>query len=112
MLSRLGLTKKALAQPLGSHEWRLPDLARKLDLAAAKLRAWAERGWIHARRTPPQNDWILWADRQELRRLRRLKRQSKPGVFAHATDLKKRPERKETLRKTRTNSSPEGNDVL
>jgi DNA-binding transcriptional MerR regulator len=95
MLYRLGITEETLClEPLEKHEWRLPDLAQKLNIAAAKLRAWAQRGWIHARQTPVYGHWILWADREELRRLRDLKRQSAPGVSTHTmalTQPKNRP---------------------
>jgi hypothetical protein len=65
-----------------------------LAIDAAKLRAWAQRGWIHARQAPVYGHWILWANQEELRRLRDLKRHSTPGVSAHPTALtqpKKRP---------------------
>jgi hypothetical protein len=88
MLYRLGLTEATLClEPLEKDEWRLPDLAKKLNIAAAKLRTWAQRGWIHARQTPGYRHWILWADGDELRRLRQLKRRSKLGTFAHAGAL-------------------------
>jgi DNA invertase Pin-like site-specific DNA recombinase len=97
MLYRLGVTEATLClEPLEKHEWRLPDLAQKVGIAPAKLRAWAQRGWIHARQTPVYGHWILWADREELQRLRQLKRRSTPGTFAHASALtqpKKRPGR-------------------
>jgi DNA-binding transcriptional MerR regulator len=116
ILSRHGLSKKALSQPLARHEWHVPDLARVLGVAGAKLRTWAKRGWIHARRTPHYRDWVLWADRQELRRLRQLKRHSKAGVFAHAVHLttpKKRPAHSEENQgKAKKHSSREGNDVM
>jgi DNA invertase Pin-like site-specific DNA recombinase len=119
MLSRLGMTKQALEQPLAKHEWRLPNLARELGIAAGKLRTWAERGWIHARQTSPQRNWVLWADRQELRRLRQLKRQSKPGVFAHDGYLTTPKKRLAVVKKstekqgnTRRNSNNAGNDVV
>jgi DNA invertase Pin-like site-specific DNA recombinase len=87
-LSRLGLTEDALFQErLQAHEWRLPDLARELGICPAKLRTWAERGWMHARQISLYGPWIVWADRPELRRLRLLKRRSKPGVFGHPAAL-------------------------
>jgi DNA invertase Pin-like site-specific DNA recombinase len=97
MLYRLGVTEATLClEPLEKHEWRLAELAEKLGIAGAKLRAWAQRGWLHARQTPVYGHWILWADHDELRRLRQLKRDSAPGVNAHAgalTQPKKRPSR-------------------
>lgn len=115
MLHRLGVTEATLRQQLQRHEWRLPDLARKLGIQAAKLRAWAQRGWIHARHMPPYGNWILWADRKELLRLRALNRHSMPGISAHANALtqpKKRPSvTPRKPRKTSENASPKGNDA-
>lgn len=116
MLYRLGVTQETLClEPLQPHEWRLPDLARQLDMAPAKLRAWAQRGWIHARQTPVYGHWILWADRDELRRLRQLKPHSTPGTFAHASALtqpKKRssPAAKDPRKAAKTPTQP-GNDA-
>ena len=88
MLYRLGVTDASLClEPLEKHEWRLPELAKTLRVSKGKLRAWVERGWIHGRKTPVYGRWILWADRDELRRLRQLCRASTPGTFAHARAL-------------------------
>jgi hypothetical protein len=116
MLYRLGVTDATLClEPLQKHEWRLPELAKNLKISGAKLRAWAERGWIHARKTPVYGHWILWADREELRRLRQLRRASRPGTFAHASALtqpKKRPSRAtQKPRKEAENSIYPGDDV-
>jgi hypothetical protein len=116
MLYNLGVTEGTLRlERFQKHEWRLPDLARKLNIAAAKLRVWAQRGWIHARQTPAYGHWILWADRQELRRLRALKRHSTPGTFAHDSTLttpKKRPcDSSKTLEKTAKTPAPTRDDV-
>jgi hypothetical protein len=51
---------------------------------------------MHGRQTPVQGCWILWADQDELRRLRKLIVKSRPGKNRHATDLKtpkRKPER-------------------
>jgi DNA invertase Pin-like site-specific DNA recombinase len=73
---------------LGEHEWWLTDLARELKMSHLKLRDWANRGWLHARRTPVQHRWILWADQDEVRRLRRLLADSRRGVNAYSSKLK------------------------
>lgn len=116
MLYNLGVTDASLClEPLEKHEWRLPELAKKLRVSNGKLRAWAERGWIHARKTPVYGRWILWADRDELRRLRQLRRASTPGTFAHATALtqpKKRPGcATKNPRQDAENSTSRGNDA-
>ena len=72
---------------LGDNEWWLTDLARELQTNPLKLRDWAARGWLHNRRTPIQKCWVLWADRQELKRLKALLAQSRRGINAYASDL-------------------------
>jgi DNA invertase Pin-like site-specific DNA recombinase len=81
---------------LGRHEWWLSDLADELKTTRHKLQEFAGRGWVHGRQTPVQGCWILWADRDELRRLRALIATSRPGKNRHASSLKtpkKQPER-------------------
>jgi DNA invertase Pin-like site-specific DNA recombinase len=73
---------------LGENEWWLADLARKLKMSRLKLRDWAERQWVHSRRTPIQKRWVLWADEEELERLRQLAAESQRGVNAHRNDLR------------------------
>ncbi len=74
---------------LGDHEWWLSDLADELQTTRSKLQEWALRGWVQGRKTPVQGCWVLWADKDELRRLRALIKKSKPGKNRHASDLKR-----------------------
>lgn len=53
-----------------SGHWKLGELAKQLDIPPATLSTWRRRGWIHADRR--SGHWILWADQEELGRLRRL----------------------------------------
>ncbi len=87
--------ERAHDEMLGRHEWWLNDLADELKTSRWKIQGWAKRGWVHGRQTPAQGCWILWADKDELRRLRELLAKSRPGKNRHASDLKrpkKRPE--------------------
>jgi len=59
-----------------------------------KLRDWAARGWLHARRTPVQSRWILWADQDEVRRLRQLLAESRRGINTYSSKLKTPKKRK------------------
>jgi len=73
---RSGPRPRALteASPLESHEWWLTDLARKLGMPVPTVHSWIRRGWISARKlTGAGGRWILWADDEELDRLRRLR---------------------------------------
>jgi DNA invertase Pin-like site-specific DNA recombinase len=78
------LSRRALPSPrpraidaadlLKPHEWWFPDLAGRLDMPHPTLYSWLRRGWVHARQLPgAQGRWILWADEEELDRLKRLR---------------------------------------
>jgi hypothetical protein len=61
-------------EPLRQDEWWFIDLARALDMPTPTLYSWLRRGWVHGRQLAgPQGRWILWADADELDRLRRLR---------------------------------------
>jgi DNA invertase Pin-like site-specific DNA recombinase len=88
LLCRRGLAnEKTYDGQLGPYEWWLRDLARELPMSAEKLTDWARRGWLHARQTPAQHLWVLWADKQELKRLRKLAAVSRRGVVAYPSEL-------------------------
>ena len=50
-------------------EWWIPDLARKLGVIPQKVHYWVKQGWVHSRRTPSGKHLIVWADKDEIRRL-------------------------------------------
>jgi hypothetical protein len=87
LLKTYGLTGKLDIVQLGSHEWKLPALARHLGVPIKRLRYWARKGWVNTRRTPTQGLWIAWADADEIERLGRLTACSKHGVCFHPPDL-------------------------
>jgi DNA invertase Pin-like site-specific DNA recombinase len=95
LLCRFGLSKhKAIPEQLAADEWWLADLARELDIPRCKLRDWLLQGWLHGRQTQPDKFWIVWADQDEVRRLRNLKKHSKRGVTHYPKPLttpKERP---------------------
>jgi DNA invertase Pin-like site-specific DNA recombinase len=72
---------------LEPEEWWLSELSRKVRVSTEKLRDWIGRGWVHARQTPVQGRWIVWADRDELQRLKRLRAHSARGVNAYPKEL-------------------------
>ena len=73
LLCRRGLTGGAVGrEQLESGEWWLPDLAQKLGITYDRLRDWVLHGKVRARRVQPGGPWIVWADGQERKRLRRL----------------------------------------
>jgi hypothetical protein len=88
LLKRCGLAnEKTYPNPLGPHEWWLAKLADAIPVAAWKLADWARRGWLHSRRTPAQNLWVLWADESEVQRLRELTALSHRGVAEYPPEL-------------------------
>jgi hypothetical protein len=96
LLASRGLAgnERAHDELLHEHEWWLMDMARELKMSHLKLREWAHRGWVHARRTRAQRYWILWADQDELQRLHHLLADSQRGVNAHSSKLKTPKKRK------------------
>jgi hypothetical protein len=64
---------------LGAGEWWIHDLADEVPMCWELLRVWSIRGWVHARQTKVQRLWIIWADRDELKRLRKLRALMYPG---------------------------------
>jgi DNA invertase Pin-like site-specific DNA recombinase len=88
LLKRRGLeNEKTYTDQLGPHEWWLPKLAEQIPVSAGKLADWARRGWLHSRRTPAQRLWVLWADKPELKRLRKLAVLSRRGVVEYPPKL-------------------------
>jgi hypothetical protein len=60
---------------LQAAEWWFADLASALGLPGATLSRWLCKGWVNARQAGgAPGRWILWADEEELDRLRRLRR--------------------------------------
>lgn len=58
---------------LGKDEWWFIDLAREVGLPHPTLYSWMRRGWVHARQlSGHQGHWILWADAEEVQRLKQL----------------------------------------
>jgi hypothetical protein len=88
LLSRRGFTKATRQiEQLGPHEWKLQQLAEQIPVSAGKLGDWVRRGWLHSRKTRAQRLWILWADHQEMRRLRELAKLSHRGLVEYPVEL-------------------------
>jgi DNA invertase Pin-like site-specific DNA recombinase len=88
LMGKLGLVGELFRDALlEKDEWRLADLARKLNVRNQKVRYWASQGWVHSRRTPSGKYYILWADAEELRRLRKLKTKKNSYLAVKHPDL-------------------------
>ena len=58
---------------LGPDEWTLVALAKVIPMPPPTLYSWAHRKWVKGRQTDGLHPrWILWADADEIRRLREL----------------------------------------
>jgi DNA invertase Pin-like site-specific DNA recombinase len=89
LLKRRGLigNERSHDELLGPNEWWLTYLARELQMSDSKLRDWSDRGWVHYRKTPVQGYRILWADEDEVTRLKKLLAQSRRGMQGYTEDL-------------------------
>jgi len=72
---------------LGPNEWHVKTLAKKLKMSRARLWDWATRGWVHSRRTAVQKVVILWADHEEIHRLRALLHSKRRCMQSYPTEL-------------------------
>ena len=87
LLHRQQLSSAKGTEPLQPGEWWLADLAQTLRVPRVKLRDWILRGWVQGRQTAVQGLWIVWADEDEVERLRRLRSCSKRGVRSYPKEL-------------------------
>jgi DNA invertase Pin-like site-specific DNA recombinase len=88
LLRRAGLSGGRMQpEPLTDGEWWLCDLAVHLGVGAANVRRWVARGWVRARRSRGLHHWIVWADRQELKRLRALAALVQVGANQYPAEL-------------------------
>jgi DNA invertase Pin-like site-specific DNA recombinase len=99
LLSRQGLTRPRgellCPEGCGPDEWWLSDLAHELGVSTSGLKGWIRQGWVHARQVQVGGRyWILWADREELTRLRRLRDQRATPFPQELTTPKARPKRR------------------
>ena len=72
---------------LAKDEWWIPDLAGKLGVISQKIHYWVKRAWINSRRTPSGKHLIVWADKDEIRRLRQLAKRKNSWIAARHPEL-------------------------
>ena len=89
LLKRRGLigNERSHDELLGQDEWWLTDLSRELQMSCDKLRDWTIRGWVHCRKTPLQGYRVLWADADEVVRLKLLLAHSRRGMQGYTREL-------------------------
>lgn len=78
LLNQLG-KRRPLAHhhELQADEWWLPDLAAELGIRVSHLRHWLAKRLVRGRKEAHSKYWILWADSDELLRLRQLRERRK-----------------------------------
>lgn len=64
---------------LQPHEYWLTDFARTMNMPMATVHKWQRLGWVHSRKVAvAAGRWAIWADDNELERLRRLRAYKRP----------------------------------
>jgi hypothetical protein len=59
---------------LKPHEYWLADVVRELHMPITTLHKWQRLGWVYSRKvTVASGRWVIWADAEELERLRQLR---------------------------------------
>ena len=75
-------------QLLGSDEWWLADLAAELAMPIATLHRWQRVGWVTSRKvTAAGGRWAIYADADELLRLRHLRDSPRGWPQPYPTEL-------------------------
>jgi DNA invertase Pin-like site-specific DNA recombinase/transposase-like protein len=88
LVRELGLVGELFRGDLvGKDEWWIPDLARKLGVIPQKIHYWIKQAWAHSRRTPSGKHLIVWADKDEIRRLRQLAKRKSSWIAARHPKL-------------------------
>lgn len=73
---------------LGANEWWLADLADELSMPIATLHRWQRVCWVTSRKVPAAGGrWAIYADAEELDRLRRLRGASRAWPEAYPREL-------------------------
>ena len=75
-------------QHLGANEWWLADLAAELAMPIATLHRWQRVGWLTSHKvTAAGGRWAIYADADELVRLRRLRKSPRGWPQPYPTEL-------------------------
>lgn len=73
---------------LAKHEWWLADLAAELQMPIATMHRWQRVGWLHSRKVAVAGGrWAIYADADELHRLRRLRDSPRGWPQPYPTEL-------------------------
>jgi uncharacterized protein YndB with AHSA1/START domain len=96
LVHRLGLSKKRpAAEALPAGEWWLRDLAAELGVSLSRLQYWVKQGYAHVRKSKAWGQLVVWADADELNRLRRLRDHPRQNRLARYPDELIRPKQRQ-----------------
>lgn len=88
LIRRLGLKGELFRdKTLDENEWWIPDLATKIGVHQQRVHYWAKQGWVHFRKTNSNKHWIVWADKDEIKRLKKLSKTSNSYTAKNNPDL-------------------------
>ena len=88
LIRRLGLKGELFRDTtLVENEWWIPDLATKIGVHQQRVHYWAKQGWVHFRKTNSNKHWIVWADKDEIKRLKKLSKTSNSYTARKNPDL-------------------------
>lgn len=60
------------------NRWSIPKLVKELAVPTTTMCHWCRRGWVHADKTQ-SNRWVVWADADEIVRLKKLDAYQRPN---------------------------------
>jgi DNA invertase Pin-like site-specific DNA recombinase len=102
--ARAGAGSQAEKRHLAADEWWLADLAAELKMPIATLHRWQRVGWITSRKiAAARGHWAVYADADELLRLRRLRQSPRGWPQPYPKELitpKTPPDRSQTTTRT------------
>ncbi len=72
--------KGHLLEPQGGYDnwWTLSSLAKQLFISPSTLNTWRRRGWVRSQKAGQH--WVLWANQEELKRLKNLVDHKRQGL--------------------------------
>ena len=108
LIYRLGLSKKRQpAESLSANEWWVRDLAAEVGVSLTRLRHWVKQGYVHVCKSEAWAQLVIWADVEEVQRLRLLRDHPRQNRQTHyPTELIRPKERQDAVPKRRQKESP------
>jgi hypothetical protein len=67
------------------NRWSIPQLVKELEVPTTTMCHWCRRGWVHATKTQ-SNRWTVWADTDEIARLKKLNAFQRPSQGSQYPD--------------------------